>query len=62
MRKTSKYDVYLTAIPLLFVAAFLTGRLGVVSTEGGLFGASMLGAAMIADGLFLDPPAGGTSQ
>ena len=62
VRRTSRYDVYLVAIPLVFLAAILLAVVAPVSTQGSIFGASLLGTAILVDGLFVNPPDVGESR
>lgn len=52
----SRYDFVLAMIPLVLTAGLLTGHLLSVSLEASLAGASLVGAAALADALFLNPP------
>ncbi|WP_135663643.1 hypothetical protein [Halorhabdus rudnickae] len=59
---TTRYDLYLLAIPLLFVSAVVVGFLTPVSMQGSIFGASLLGVAILVDSLFVNPPDVGDSR
>lgn len=52
----SRYDVVLAAIPITFTLAILIGSLFSIPLNVALFGASLIGAVAIIDGIFLNPP------
>ena len=54
--RLSRYDLVLLIVPLAFLGATLASALAGVSTHSALLGASLVGAAAVADGLFRRPP------
>lgn len=56
VRGTSRYDLYLIAIPIFFLVAITLSRWTTFSVHQSMFGASLLGAAVMVDGLFRNPP------
>ena len=52
----ARYDFVLIVIPLALTLGLLTGYLLSVPLEASLAGASLLGMAVLADALFLNPP------
>jgi hypothetical protein len=52
----SRYDLVLAAIPAAFLLGLLAGQFLPVPTRSGLTAASVVSAALIADGLFRRPP------
>jgi len=54
----SRYDLTLLVIPLVFLCAFVLGTALPVPTLASLVGASVFGAVVVTDALFLNPPTG----
>ncbi len=52
----SRYDVVLILIPAVFLLAALFGSLGSIPLNLALFGAALIGAAAVIDGVFWNPP------
>lgn len=52
----SRYDLVLAVVPAAFLLGLLAGQVLPVPTRSGLTAASVVGAALIADGLFRRPP------
>jgi len=52
----SRYDLYLLAIPLVFLAATLIGVLAPVALHQSVFGGSLVAVGILLDGLFVNPP------
>ncbi|MFC5973122.1 hypothetical protein ACFPYI_17450 [Halomarina salina] len=59
--RLSRYDLVLLVVPLAFLGALLVSALADVSTQSALSGAALVGAAVVADGLFRRPPRRPTS-
>lgn len=55
-RSLSRYDALLAAIPLAFGLALAAGTLLPVEPRTALSVAGLVGALVLADGLFLNPP------
>lgn len=62
VRRPSRYDLYLVALPLVFLTAILLAVVAPVSIQESVFGASLIGATILVDGLFINPPDVGESQ
>jgi hypothetical protein len=52
----ARYDLALLVIPLAFLGALVVGSALPVPTLASLVGASLFGAAVVTDALFLNPP------
>lgn len=52
----SRYDVVLILIPAAFLLAALFGSMLSLSVHLALFGAALIGAAAVIDGVFWNPP------
>lgn len=52
----TRYDLLLAAIPAAFCLAFVASQFLPVPTRSALTAASLVGAALVADGLFRRPP------
>ena len=57
-RLTTRYDLTLLAIPLLFVLTFGLAQVARLGLTADLGLAALVSSAPIADALFLNPPAG----
>jgi hypothetical protein len=55
-RSLSRYDLVLAVVPAAFLLGLLAGQVLPVPTRSGLTAASVVSAALIADGLFRRPP------
>ncbi|WP_136688719.1 hypothetical protein [Halorhabdus amylolytica] len=62
IRRVSRYDLYLVTLPLVFLTAILIAVVAPVSIQESVFGASVVGATILADGLFVNPPDVGESK
>jgi len=54
----SRYDLTLLVIPLVFLCGLVLGSALPVPTLASLLGASVFGAIVVTDALFLNPPTG----
>lgn len=54
----SRYDLTLLVIPLAFLCALVVGTALPVPTSASLVAASLCGAVVLTDALFLNPPTG----
>lgn len=54
----SRYDLVLAVIPMAFLLTAVTSGVLGVSLPTALAGGSLLGVAVLADALFLNPPTG----
>lgn len=52
----SRYDLLLAVIPLVFLIAAVFGALLSVPLNLSLFGAALVGAVAVVDGVFWNPP------
>ncbi len=52
----SRYDIILVAIPLAFLAALLVGQLLSLSMQATVVVGAALGALVVVDALFVNPP------
>lgn len=57
-RRLTRYDLQLLVIPAAFLVALVVSQVSALPTSGLLAVASLVGALAVADGLFLNPPAG----
>jgi len=55
-RRLTRYDVQLLAIPAAFLVALVVSQLSTLPTPGVMAVASLVGAVVVADGLFVNPP------
>ncbi|MCL9813911.1 hypothetical protein [Natranaeroarchaeum aerophilus] len=55
-RSISRYDIVLILIPVVFLLAALFGSLLSVPLNVALFGAALIGAVAVLDGVFWNPP------
>lgn len=56
VQRTSRYDLHLMAIPLIFAVAVLVGVVASITVQTAVFAASLVGAVIVVDGLFVNPP------
>jgi len=54
----SRHDLVLAVIPSVFVMAILVGHLLSLSVQTSIWVASLLGALVVIDALFVNPPSG----
>ncbi len=54
--RLSRYDLVLVAIPLAFLVGITATVAAGVSVQGSMTVASLVGGAVVADALFLNPP------
>ncbi len=57
----SRYDIHLAAIPVVFIVAAMMSSIGSLPIHVTMVGASLLGAVVVLDGLFFNPPRVGDS-
>lgn len=54
----SRYDYVLTVIPVVLIASTIATTLTALPVQGGIAVASLAGALVMIDALFIHPPAG----
>jgi len=61
-RRLSRYDLLLLVIPVAFCLAFVGSTMTSLPLSMSMAGASVVGALVVADGLFVNPPGRDRSQ